>query len=426
MSTIRQAGFLTLSAIKLSIFILATLIAAMTANAEGLMRGETVVSRERPELDPLGVRIGSFLLYPDLTIGLRQEDNIFAVESNTVSDLITLINPAVKLKSDWNNHTFGLLADFVAARYSENPDEDYQDYTVEGDGRLDISRNSALSGALQYAHLHEARTSPDDARGLTPTKYTASSIFISYNKKFDRLSVQIDGWQQKLDYKSVPTSAGILNNDDRDRVENLGTLRFNYVLMPGYQMFLRGSVNSRKYAQRFDRFGLKRNSNGSEVVAGAALDFSGVTFGEIYIGYLRQNYEEPRFSDIGEPTFGGEITWNPSGLTTVTGTAGRSIKETTFDNASGIHATSFELGVDHELWRNLILHMDMLGERDDYQGLNRKDDVFVINLGGKYMLNRNLYVLFGYDYERRVSEPPEGGGRNYKINSYTLRVEGQI
>jgi hypothetical protein len=44
--------------------------------------GQSVRTRPRPELDPLGIRVGSFRFYPSLEIGGRYEDNVFRSPSN--------------------------------------------------------------------------------------------------------------------------------------------------------------------------------------------------------------------------------------------------------------------------------------------------------------------------------------------------------
>jgi hypothetical protein len=62
-------------------------------------RGETVLSRQRPDYDPLGIRLGGFKLRPSLVLGESYDTNIFATRTNTVSDFKTTIAPSVDLRS---------------------------------------------------------------------------------------------------------------------------------------------------------------------------------------------------------------------------------------------------------------------------------------------------------------------------------------
>ena len=414
-------------ALFLSIIVFAFPDDALSISDEELLLGNTVVSRQRPELDPLGARLGSFLLLPRLTLGLQYDDNIFATDFFVESDVITLINPAVRLESNWNNHALGIFADLENGRYADFSNENYEDYNLIANGRIDISARNRLSGDLRYSKLHEPRTSPDDRRGITPTEYKETAASVSYFHEFNRGSMRLDGRQIQLDYLDSTSLTGeTINNDDRDRTVTVVTVQLGYDVNPGYQVFIRGSTNSRKYDQTFDQFGFERSSTGYEVVAGASIALTGVTYGEAFVGYLSQDYDDPRYVKIDDPTFGGKITWNLSGLTSLTGVAERVVDETTFENASGILVDRFYVSVDHELLRNLLLYGRISTAQENYQGIDRIDDVNGIDLSAKYMLNRNLYVSFIYDYLRRNTDTTVSGARNYKINRYTIRIDTQF
>jgi len=415
-----------LFALYLSVIALAVPeIALPASDEEEVLLRNTVITRQRPELDPLGARMGSFLLLPKIALGLEYDDNIFAGDIDPQSDFIAFLMPSIGLKSDWNRHALGIYADLKIGRYSDFTNENYDDYSIMTEGRLDITGRSTLSGALSYAQLHESRTSPDDRRGITPTEYSETYGTFSYVHHYSRLLMRLSGGQQQLDYKNTPTLTGTIYNDDRDRVISFLTLWLGYN-DPGYQVFMRGRTNSRIYDQRFDQYGFARSSFGYELVAGTAIAFSALTFAEVFGGVLGQNYDDPRFDEIREPTFGGKITWNLSALTSLTGVAERIIDETTFQDAAGILVNRFNVRVDHELLRNLLLYGNVSARKEDYQGIDRVDDVSGIDISAKYMLSRNFYVSFRYDYERRNTKTTTSGARNYKINTYTISIESQL
>ena len=56
-------------------------VAAGGAQGQEPLWPETVVTRERPELDPLGMHAGGFLIFPALALEELYEDNIFAVNT---------------------------------------------------------------------------------------------------------------------------------------------------------------------------------------------------------------------------------------------------------------------------------------------------------------------------------------------------------
>ena len=236
----------------------------------------------------------------------------------------------------------------------------------------------------------------------------------------------MDGTVDLLDFDDVETSTGTLNEDDRDRTIVEGTVRAGYEIVPEYEAFVRGSVNSRLYDSDFDDQGLNRDSFGYEFVVGTAIDFSGVTFGDIYVGYISQEYDDDNLSTVEGVTFGGKVTWNLSGLTTLTGSVARTIEEAISSRASGRFTTRAGITVDHELLRNLLFNASVLGIRRDYEGIDREENDAVFGLGGKYMMNRNLYALLDYNLHFRDTSQSGGGGRDFLVNSVTLQIHAQV
>ena len=125
-------------------------------------RGETATSRVRPEIDHLGARIGGFRLYPEFSLGEEFNGNIFAVDNNQDIDFITTVTPGVRLRPDWNNHALNFDGALTVGRYADHQSENFEDFRVGIDGRVDITRNSNASALVRYRELHEERSSPDD------------------------------------------------------------------------------------------------------------------------------------------------------------------------------------------------------------------------------------------------------------------------
>ena len=143
----------------------------------------------------------------------------------------------------------------------------------------------------------------------------------------------------------------------------------------------------------------------------------------MYAGYLQQNYDDPGFSDVSGAAYGGQIEWYPSLLTTVRVNARRSIEETILVGNSSYTVTSANIGIDHELLRNVILSADAFYERDNFNGTTRRDTVFGIALTGAYRVNRNIEFDLGYTYTRRDTNV---AGLGYPNNIFRLGIIGRI
>jgi len=385
----------------------------------------SVMERQRPEVDAQGVRLGSFSLFPKIGLGVMSNSNIFATDVIEVDDLITMIKPEVILKSGWSRNRLELGFDLIAARYSDVSTEDYDDWRVWGDGTIDIGRGE-LAGFLRHADVHEPRTSPDNRRGIEPTLYTSDELRIGYGQPFGQFSAGIEFKHRRLEFDDTITLTGSIDNTDRDRDRNDLRIRIGHETSPALRPFVQFVATDVHYDRRFDRFGFERSSRGYDLVGGTDIDLTGRMSGEAFLGYISRDYEDPRFSTIDGPIFGGKITWNLTGLTTVIFSADRLINGTTIVDAAGIFDTGFGIEVDHELLRNLILSLDIAFNNEDFQGIDRDDDLFSGGIEGIYMMSRYIDFRVGYLYQTRDTSPADSGGFEYRIHRFFVGVEGKL
>lgn len=400
------------------------LSSASVPAADDVPRGETVTTRAHPGLDPIGMHIGGFLLYPVLQIGAERVDNIFADEQNPQADVISRLEPALELQSGWNRHAVGGSISGVLARYRDNPSEDYNDGTAEAHGRLDVWRDSRIEVGGRVARLHEDRGSPDDVNGIEPTRYQASSVFASTSIGLGRWRMGLDAVTEWLFFEDVPAAGGvIINNDDRNRIEEEAGVELAYEFVPGRSVFARARGNRRDYQAERDDFGLDRDSTGSEFVGGARVDFTGVIGGEVYAGQIAQDYEDPALLPLDATDFGATLTWSPTGLTTLGATLARSAEETTFQGASSVRRTVANLNADHELLRNLLLNARVQWSDEVFNGIPREDTYDAWAFGVRYLANRYLAGILRFDQDRRDSNV---AGEDYRRKRILLALRGQI
>lgn len=395
------------------------------AVAQEPVRGETVTSRVRPELDPLGIRMGSFLFFPQLGVAARYDDNVYSTETNEVDDTITLVNPEIRLRSNWSNHALNFIAGAEAGYYSDNDSEDYIDYFAGVDTRLDFSRDSSLEASAKYSILHEDRGSPEGVNGIEPTEYSLLATGANYKHQFSKFSMALGGQLNRYDYEDGLDAVllTVINNNDRNHDAWQGSLRLGYEVSPGFELFVRGTYFAVSYDEEKDLdTPFDRDSTGYEAVAGTAFDITGITFGELFAGYRSQEPDDIAFEPMKGPQFGASITWIPSGLTTIKGDIVRTVEETTQLDSPGFFATRYGLGIDHELLRNLLLGINGSYTDRDYEGIPREDNDVMGGAYVKYLLNRHLYISLNYDYSDRRSN---SANEDFVKNVYMLRLQTQ-
>ena len=393
------------------------------AIAQEPARNETVANRVRPELDPLGIRMGGFLFFPQLGVGARYDDNIYAVASGEIDDVIYVVEPEFALRSNWNRHALNFVAGAEAGYYRDNDSEDFVDAFVGSDLRLDISRDSRVTAALKYSKLHEGRDSPDDPDGVEPTEYSLLAANAGVANDFGLISFGISGGFNRYDFDNgVDALDQPVINDDRDRDAWQGTLRLGVEVSPNFEIFARGTYFTVAYDAEVDDAGFDRDSTGYNTVLGVDFDLTGVTFGELFAGYRAQDPDDPRFDSIEGAQFGGAVTWNPSGLTTIRAELGRDVREATQLDTPGYLATEADLMIDHELLRNLILGANAGYEKRAYENIDRDDTRVDAGLYAKYLMNRHLYVSLDYDYADLRSDI---AAEEFTKNVFMLRLQTQ-
>jgi len=387
-------------------------------------RDETVANRARPDYDPLGLRTGAFRWLPSVAVGYQSKDNIFATDGNEVDDDVLVVRPALTVASDWSRHRLAAGVNAESARYNDFDSEDYDDWGLFLDGRLDLV-NSRLTGRLSHDDLHEARTSTDDVRGSEVTTYSVDAATLAYRFNPGRMFIEPGADFRRISYDNTASPSGEVDNSDRDRDELTGRLRAGFAVTDSYNLF--GEVNGRTidYDRQVDFDGYRRDSDSWELLAGSEFDLGGKTFGEVFAGYRHWSYDDDRFKTIDGFTFGADVTWNVTGLTTLMAGASRTIESTTIVGAAGIERTDFALAADHELLRNLILSARVAIASEDFQDINRNDDLLEAGFGAKYLLNRYLYAYLGYDFEKRDTSP-SGAGREYNVDTIYLRLQGNL
>lgn len=385
---------------------------------------ETVTSRERPELAPLGARAGAFRLFPSITLQERYEDNIFATSNNEVDDFVTVIRPALNIQSLWGRHALNFRTDAELGRYADNGNEDYTDFTTELSGRLDLNHAQRLNASYRFSDQHEERSSPDDVNGIEPTQFDTHRFNLNYRRTYNRISVELAGNYRQTDYDDVLSSTGnVINNDDRDRDRLEGSIKLGYDLLPGYTAYVRTAINSVDYDNVIDGQTFDRDSDGLSIDVGTDLDLSGTLYGDVYVGYTEQDYDAVALGKVSGISGGASLTWLASEMTTVSGSVNRSIEETNQQRgtnfASGIFNTRANLTIDHELLRNLLVQGRLRVSEDDFEGIDQSDTYFGTGLGATYMINRHFQLIMDYDYLQRDSDAVTNDN-DYSENRFSL------
>lgn len=397
-----------------------TLLLPSSALAQNVPEDEDVVNvteRKLPEYEVDGMHVGQFQFLPKLEVEETYDDNIYRTDTSKESDFITRVKPSALLQSDWSNHQVQLMALGNFGFYQDNDTENYEDYTVQAKGRYDIVYDTYFEGILRHTHMHEDRNSPNDANGNEPTELDINTARLGFVRELARLKLYTYAQHQDMEFDQTIRGNVLVTNDDRNRYQQDFQVKLAYEFQPNYDIFTRYTYNIREY----DATGaINRDSTGHEIAAGTAVDISGKVKGEVYAGYLTQDYD--RYTDVDEVNFGGELLWNVTGLTSLNALIKREVRETTITNASSFVRTRYRVSADHAVLDNLLVDASLQYIEDDFittGATGRDDEYYGAGVGMKYMINRNLSVNTGYDYIERQSTV---ASENYDNNLVSISL----
>lgn len=385
---------------------------------------QDVSQRPHPDYDALGIRAGSFLIFPYANLSENYDSNVYATQSGVKSDFFTELTPDVTVDSNWNNHALDLDAGGDIKRYSSEVSENVSDAHAAANGRLDVLRDIYFLGGLQFQRLHEDRTSPNSIIGQkNPTEYMVGGGGLGYVHESGRLGLRIDGDANYYTYDNAQTSTGAtVDETTRNRVEYEVKPRLQYEIVPGYHAFVQASGNVRQYQTKFDQFGFQKDSQGWEADGGTAIELTRLISGEVYAGYLSQSYSDSRLRPVSGVGFGANLLWSVTELTSVRLTLSRVVQETivnstvgtTVTDASGDLQTGVGASVQHELRRNVLLTAGVNYTNDDFEGITRTDDSYSGTVGTRYLINRVWSANLNFTYTKRNS--------TQSINDYDREV----
>lgn len=386
------------------------------------VRGQSVRDRARPGYDAVGIRAGSFMILPKVDVSETYNDNIYATETNTESDFITAVSPSIRIQSLWSRHALGLEAGLSKYWYGSNSTEDRLDWNVGAHGRLDVLRDTNITGDVSYQQAHEDRGSANSPTSAAePVEYDLFSSSVGLFQRFNRVTARLTGGLDQYSYKDVALlGGGVLDESARDRKEYVGGLRLAYDISPDTNVYAEGKLNKRSYDVSVP---VDRDSNGYEAVVGSEFKLSRLAQGEVYVGYQRQTYDASYYSAASGLAYGANVNWFVTPLTTVRFSAASTIQESIDPAASGYWSQKVGIGLDHELLRNLILSGDVSYENDDFGDISRKDDVTSAVVGATYLLNNFFAVGINYGIVDRNSNVT---GADYTQNQVGFTLRGQL
>jgi hypothetical protein len=399
---------------------------APVAPGQPTFPGESVAQRPRPEFQPIGLHVGDYFWFPRGEFDETYNSNIFATPSPT-HDFITTVQPSFDLLSSFPRNALNMRGNAALQFYADHPAQNTQDGWLDVNGRLDVTGESAFYGDAQAAHRHISYGSPNSPGNVAqPVTYDNYSATLGYAQRGRPFTYQAEIAVQAAEYNPVPlVGGGTLSQSANDTTISQAALRAGYEFIPDYLGYVRVAGDLYDYWHTLPgqaRF----NSTVYRVDFGLQILPRHIIYGEVYAGYLDQNFAAAGLGSMSGPDIGGRLVWDVTRLTTLAATGLRTFipsNPTIGVTGAGYLASIFTITADHELLRNLLLNVNASYENDSFQSAARTDNVFTAGTGFRYLVNPNLFLGGDYTYQQRSSSVP---GLSFAQNILTLRLGTQF
>ena len=377
----------------------------------------------RPEFIGQGYQMGSFLILPALTVENTYNDNIFAVaeddpNENEKGAYVASIIPALGIESLWSRHFVSLGVFGKINRYGSLSSENNEEYRVEGAGRLDLTGGSSVVTDIALGRRTIGRANTENTGRDDPEQLDFVNFDFSYRHEFSRFRLDLDPFVKRRDYVEAADS-------DRDRTQYGGTPRIWYRFSPAFSIFVEPGVEVLDYDHL--RNDVDRDSLMVQGFVGAEFDITSIINGEISVGPVYMDFDDPSFDNYTTVGARGAVTWDVTPLTRVNAEVVRRAAPTTLagplTNPAGASSkiqTMALVRVRHELVPDLFLTVDGAYFRENFKGLVREDDNYRVRASVDYLINRFVSIGVGYKFRLRDSNVPK---EDFTRNIVTLAIE---
>lgn len=373
--------------------------------------GISVASRPRSDYLPVGGRLGSFFLYPELTVTERYTDNVRATDAIRFGSHSVRVAGGAQVVSGFSRHELRAGGWFNRNFFFGHGDENASQYGGAVAARADLPGTTVRlrASAERRVLSREDFNSPNSAR--SPLSFNRLGGSLDVERRISRFSIAAGGTVARLRYLNVIDDSGVITDQRwRDVTTYTARAEAGYEFNPGFRAIVRGEYYRADYAlpanDPAQPGGLDRDSRGWRIEGGVRKALSRVLTGEIRVGYLDRRYADPRLLKASGLSFSGDLLWNVTSLTSLRFRADRRIDEAASAVAAGNRVTEFGTVVEHELRRNVIVTAAADYGRISPLGPSPVATQWSVRGGARLLLDRNLSATLEFRHAERDSVDP--------------------
>lgn len=350
-------------------------------------------------LTPSRWRLGDFVLGGQASLGLLYDDNVEADDTERDENVFLSFSPSVRAQSTYARHSIGFGAGATAGTALKDGSDDFFDWQVGADGRLDLSRTSKINASISYSQDVEDDENIDaeDDDGDTPIHNINAAL--GYRGGGDRLGFGVDGSVSRQDIEGDEF-------EDRDSTSYGLSGSLSYGLSDNLSFFMGPSYQHSTFDQKVADDGDGRDADRYAFQVGVGYRARRTISTRASLGYALLTFDDPDREDEDSATASAGLIWSPGNGTTLDLNASRGLELSIEDGedsrinttASATLAHRLKLGSRSALSSSLGLSVVHLSDRD------RTDKNLTTGLTFAYRLAEHAFLTSSYRFSQRFSD----------------------
>lgn len=327
------------------------------------------------------------------------DDNIYRVTDELAqSDTYLRLKPELEAIGGIGKHRFKATYTGDYAKFSDASDADYIDHDLRG--RIDFAHTLRFSTRFEagYQKEHEDPGSINRLQ-LDMTEYN------KYDQNFLLAGIAYGSEEAigriAFNYRRTDKDYTTNDLDFLDNVSDQFTGRFTYRVAPNTRIYAEAIISELDYSPGVN---FELDNTYKRYRTGITWDFTGKLTGDVNVGYQDRNYDLDTIRDIDGLAYDGKVTWAINTYTTLEAKAKRESIDSSLEEAGGFLRTTYALSLKHELTERVKVKADAGYANDELVfSSNREDTRYAYQLGVEYELLRYVILAADYTYEERDS-----------------------
>ncbi len=352
-----------------------------------------------------GIPLGSFVLRPSVTQTINTETTKDGGTKKSRGFLET--DMGATLTSDWSRHQLTVTSEGAWQKNISGEGEEQPSFKINGDLRLDLTRDTVghITGGYNFY-----REDTDDPDAITNADQQSDVQEFTGGASIEHDFGILRGTAAVALSRSIYSDAELSNGTTvsmSDRNQTTGTVRgrIGYELSPALIPFMEASIGKTNYDERTDSSGYRRSGDSYGAKGGVQVDMGEKLKGEVAVGYATADFDDDRLKSIDTATLDASLLWSPIRGTNVNLDLQTSIQPSTAAGESGYVSHQLTSTVDHQLRDNLVATVIGGVTLRDYPSGSTINDETVYTASTGLVWNINRYLDFtstlGYELTTR-------------------------